>query len=519
MRLLSFLKGCFILILTLYLSNCGGGGGSGISVPAEVQDALDAANNLEETSDLMASSGSILGLRARMSDGFPEIETLISGTGDTTAALLAPFSGTPEPDQEYRLLIHAYALEQRGGASAVSTLQEFLEDNIHGYLYYTPHFVTHAIKTLFEDSDVEDTFYYSVEQMDDAVSASASLTKGSILGGAELEKFQTTDSRSNCQKRYILLDGNEDVIIGTDGNPITIQGQEWSLQILDSDTRTMWINRVIYGEGTYVDSDDEFQGSPTTSFNCGGYAFREFNSGKAWTAGPADIYKKLVTNSSVLRELEDGETPRQGDKVFYSDENGNVGHVAEVHSVDSEGNATIRNADNRTGLWEAAIDADYFTGAWIIGLAARYPTWKIYRWTDDSAPTAAADPGFVDDPHKCGNDPDAGSSGSTPTLEVTTCPSEMSVNSSDTLVITYSDAEGDIETLITVVLVDNPVYIDAYGYSEDDATSIMSGTSGTYTKTVETSGYFSGAEVTWIFTATDAEGNISSDAICSYTVN
>ncbi len=396
-----------LLVLVTACGSGGGGGGGGDStvITPEVQQALDRAATLSGTSDLLTASGSADGLRARLEEGFPELTNLIQGGGGTAAALRSVFQGAPDPTRDYQLLVNAYAIEKRRDTDSIPTLQAFLETEITGGLYWTPHFVTHALKSLRGRSDLREDAFYDLVEMEPELAASPSQSLATFAAQAG------DGATRSCGRRYVLVDGSGQPLTYTDASGatqnLTVEGRQFNVDPMTSDRARHFVEQVEDGGGTYVDDDPLFPGSPTWSFNCAGYAFRGLNGGRPWAADPSRFYQALVQNSDLLMEVPESDA-RPGDKVFYFQGGRSLpGHVAEVRRVETSmlgfsTTITVRNADEQSGLWEAPIDASYFTGTWVS--SAKFPTRKVYRWRNGAPPTALPDPAVATNPRYCKDD-------------------------------------------------------------------------------------------------------------------
>jgi len=369
----------------LFHPGCGGGGGSSVDISSLTEDqqqAYNDAGDLEETFALRASSGSINGMAASMTTSFPEVTTLINGGADVQTTLIETFSGTGDANDDLQLAIFAYSLEQMSATDGVTTLREYLANNQTSALYYSPHFIAHAIQVLSGDTTINPTYYY---RLADLIAVSDVISAG--ISTAPVEGLKTDfGDRKKCVRQYVIVDSSGDPVTYTDANGATqnavISGWEWQSASVPDSVSNNYIDRVIDGGGTYVDTDSEFQGLPTAQFNCAGYAFRRFHNQERWTASPADVYD-AISRAGLITEVSESNA-QAGDMVFYFDQGGTLPkHVAEVYTVAGSGAITVRNADGQSGLFDAAIDAAYYSG--------NYPTRKIYRWASGQAPSAVED--------------------------------------------------------------------------------------------------------------------------------
>lgn len=385
---------CGAAFVALLLAACGGGGSD---LSPEVQAAMTDAASFEKTFTLYAGAGSVATLRSRMTAGFAEVSTLIGGGGDAASSMLAAFSGTPGFADDLKLAIFAYALERMGDAGSASTLATFLRNNATSDLFLSPQFAAAAIQALAGQTISDDTFFFTAEELGQAAALS--------MGSQAVQGFKAASSNPSCSRQYLLLDGSGNAVTYTDSSGQTrnavVSGTEFSEATVPSDLAQSWTSQVAAGGGTYVTDDAVFPGSPSKQFNCAGYALREFNGGRRWTADPAKMFD-VLTRSGLLIEVSES-SAQPGDKVFYFPAGAALpGHVAEVSSVVPgvlSNTVTIRNADGQSGLWQAPSNASYFTGTWVS--EAKYPTRKVYRWAGGSAPTASPDPAAAGDSSAC----------------------------------------------------------------------------------------------------------------------
>lgn len=386
-----------VVLAALLFPTCGGGGSGGSSLSPEAQTAIDDAGNATKTFNLALGSSGIALLRARMSTGFPEVDTLIAGGSATAESMLSAFSGSPSFSNDLKLTIFAYALERMGDTGSVSTLAEFLGNNINGDLYFSPQFVAAALQALTGQTVSNDTMFFTLDELRLlARSSSANLSPS-------LQK--ATATAASCTRQYKVVDSSGNPITYIDSNGqtrnVVVSGREFYDATIPSDTALNFTTAVAAGGGTYVNDDPVFPGSPSKQFNCAGYAFRELNGGARWTLTPDSIYDAFI-RSGLLVEVSES-SALAGDKVFYFGSGASLpGHVAEVYNVQSgilSNTITVRNADGQSGLWSALANASYFTGTW--QQTAKYPTRKFYRWASGSAPSVIADTSVASDSAAC----------------------------------------------------------------------------------------------------------------------
>ena len=382
------LKLISVILLLLFSLNCGGGssgGGSNVDISSLSEDEQEAYNNagdINETLSLYSLSGSAAGLWSGMATTFPDVTTLIAGGDDVKTALEETFTGTKTYENDMQLAIFAYVLSQIGDSDSLAVLREFLGDNLTADLDWAPHFISRTIEVLSNVSNVNPTGYYNLTEM-------TGLSIGSIANISTLD-LKATDfaGRATCKRQYILVDGSGDPITYTDAYGVTqnavVSGTEHRDWEIPETLYDHYVDLVIDNNGFFVDNDTEFEGMPTKQFNCAGYSFRHFNNNTKWTASPAAIFDVMV-RTGLMTLVADESTAQVGDKVFWYQPGGTLpSHVGDVYQVQG-GDITIRNADNKSGLFDADIDSTFYP-------VSNYSTRKIYRWT------AGSPPSFVEDP-------------------------------------------------------------------------------------------------------------------------
>ena len=358
------------------------------SLPIGVGPAVSQAGDPVETFRLRQSSGGVLGLRAAVERAFPAVAKLVGGGAAARDKMIGAFDGQPVFDDDLKLAIFAYALEKMGDASVVDALKAFVAGNLDGDLWWSPHFAVHAIHTLSGKADAADKAWYRLSELRTA--------SGALLLGAA----DDVTTRSSCVRQVLLVDSDGKAVTFQDGatqRNAVVAGQEFAASTVPDGVRDGYLAAVAAGGGTYATDDTQFAGVPTKQFNDAGYAFRELNGGRRWVVDPSEAYRALV-GAGALVEVAAAEA-KAGDKVFYFQPGATLpGHVAEVRSVAS-GVVTVRNADGQSGLWDARLDAAYFTMVWFD--PAKYMTPKVFRWKDGKAPAVEADPALAADDATC----------------------------------------------------------------------------------------------------------------------
>jgi hypothetical protein len=344
--------------------------------------SAETAHALARTGDSYASR--LDGLAGGL---VPEATALARGDATALAALEAALEGEARFDRDAELTAVAWALGERGDASAAPALARLVQGGLDGDLLVATHAATHALLGLVAPSRRNlATYSYSGLAMREAVALAPPSTASYAPLGA---------SPKSCRRRVLLL--------GADGQPVTyavagearvaaVEGTEFVDVSVTPIVARYAVEEVAAGGGTFVPDHDG--GQPSRRWNCAGYAFRELVGGRGWNAFAPDVLRTLV-DAGLLR-VKSG-APAKGDKVFYFPPAWVVltsdvpAHVAEVERVEG-GVAVVRGPDNSTGVFDAAIGAAYFTD--------RKWTAVVYEWAS-GVPAAKDDPATATDPAYC----------------------------------------------------------------------------------------------------------------------
>lgn len=400
---------CLVMcLLTMACYGCSGSESETLVLEPEVEAAMEAALDPEQTFASQTVSGAVSDLWDAMPTSFEPLDALLSGTGDTAVALAKVFEGTPTQEEDAVLCIYAYALAALGGSDATEVLESFLRENISGDLLLAPHMVARALVTLTGADDPSDgSYWYTGQELGELVGVesqdSALSMKADALGGG----------RSSCSRQFVLVDSGGTPLEYYDYNGVkrkaVVSGRLKASDVMTEAYAQTYKDKVAAGGGTYVNDNSEFPGKPTPQFNCAGYVTRGFNGGKKWNGDPMRWFRVLMGTESIVPVAE-GDI-RQGDLVFYfRSQSKGPGHVAEVQRVTtrrdrrsgSSVDITVRNGDGMSGLWEANIDAPYFLGKGGVGeIKGDYERREVYRWKDGQLPIFVPDPTFEKNSDNC----------------------------------------------------------------------------------------------------------------------
>lgn len=361
--------------------------------PAGLEAEVEATRDDQRLWQVRLSGDSAGAIREGLADLMPEVRALVAGGDAARDFLLEALKGEHGYSRDLSRAIYAAALGEMGDASALVGLRTFVAENLLGDLLWAPHLATDAILKL-EGAPRSASGAYSMLQMQ-AVARIDPITGGRQVTSSGLPLL--------CGRQYVLVGADGEALTLPNGEAAVVHGVEhWRGRLPDS-VRDNYLEAVPGGGGVYVTDDPVYPGEPDRRFNCAGYAFRRFNGGQPWTADPAAMFEVLVA-TGALEVITDEDAAQPGDVVFYYREGQDLpGHVAEVHTVDAGllgADITVRNADGQSGLFDAAIDASYFTGDFF-GFGARYPRRAVYRWKGGAPPQVAPDPAFENNHASC----------------------------------------------------------------------------------------------------------------------
>ncbi len=399
--------GTIALLAALPLLAACGQGGKSFDLPPEVEAAMGTAADLHATFPLITVSGLPIQQWDAIGDLFPEAQALVDGVLDTQAALEAAFDGTPAYDRDLELAIYAWALHRRGDPSSVGPLASFVKRNVDGDVHLSLFAAAWAARSLFESmwTEGDDTMWYSPEELRLVGSLAARVSSAVLYQPMSLD-----DPRDRCTRRMRLLDANGTPLAFQDGTPgsVTIDGILYRNNTVPKPLVDDYNAKVPNLGGTYVNVPGlpDFPGAPTKTFNCGGFVSRHFNGGKPWVACPEEVRSRLLRSGAIVEINAADSEP--GDLIFYFKDGEKIAsHAAE--QIDSSGFTfkRVRNGDQVSGLFEAAMNAPYFLGGYGKDgkdIAGTYADFKVYRWTA-GIPGAEPDPAFATDAGNCENVP------------------------------------------------------------------------------------------------------------------
>ena len=301
-------------------------------------------------------------------------------------------------DVDHALVVYAWVLGKERDAGSLETLADFIEATSHGTsLHLAPHAATDAVFQILGDDGPrgETVLDFDLLLRDRAVAAAR------VAGTA---KSPASTSGKSCQLRYTLVDANRNpIMIEKNGAMVEAafectQRDEWSMPPSLQASR---IEDVNSGGGELVAEYDG--GTPTMRYNCAGFSFREFTKGDSFQCNAGSVFDVLVKSGALRKK---SGSPAVGDKVFYHQlgyaewyhwspsVSTQAIHVAVVQDVGGS-KVRVRAPDNATGVFDADIDAPYFS--------SRNYVPEVYEWAD-GVPSVISTLGTAADPRYCSDE-------------------------------------------------------------------------------------------------------------------
>ena len=421
-----------LLSFGLSFAACSSGG---VAYDPSVQGAVDFAANPQEARAVFAPAGeSFTSMFGALTDVAPALFALVIDPEADASAMLHRYKGSPGVDRDLELALLAAAVGLRGEARDLAWLAEALEASFDKGLRLTMHSLTHAIFLLLDDPALRsEILSYGPVEMEAAVAAARAVPVSE--GEDEIEDenslygetvYALNPSRRTCVREVQILndDGTPIYIQDEHGNtkPLTVRGLQFNrIEMSEQYQRDMRAS-VIEGGGTYVENLDG--GVPNARFNCVGWSFRGLNDGNGWAPDVDKVYRDFMAAGLLERVYG---TPAVGDKCFYFDDNyiwnGDVAkHVAEVETVDLQGNVTVRAPDSQSGVFDCDLNCQYVADKpWVP---------YCYRWAAGHAPQTAPIEGADRTDKHCRDDepgepPDTGSDEPEPVEDGDMIPAEI----------------------------------------------------------------------------------------------
>jgi len=201
----SYLKGLVILLslfLLAILAGCGGGGGGGGNDDGASSDYELARNEIEKLEDVETAwkVGQYYwthAIREKIPTVYSdEMGTLLSLESVSGELLEEKFNGEAIFGQDTSLCVFAYLIEQLYYHDAVPTLITWLETNIFSDVLLAPDCVTHALKVLTDQDDLDNVYYsYGFDEMLDALDSAINWQTSNLSQlGNSLGKTSVQDS-------------------------------------------------------------------------------------------------------------------------------------------------------------------------------------------------------------------------------------------------------------------------------------------------------------------------------------
>ncbi|RJP78049.1 MAG: hypothetical protein C4522_13855 [Desulfobacteraceae bacterium] len=339
-----------IFIFTSFLaiscsSSDGGNGGDGntdLGAQEPASTEINALDNYDRAQQVGQYNWSYA-IREKIPTTYPdEMETLLSAESSSEEMLIEKFKEEATFGRDTSLCIFAYIIEQNGYQNAVPTLINWLETNIFNDTHRSADFVTHALKVLTAQDDL-DTVYYSYgfqEILDTVDKARASQTSARSEFGYHPDSFNRrsaaeTGSPARCKATFEItgrhqngqnfstyIDGN---IWLNDFNDLGAQGEVFKAAQIKLDNQ--W-----YGDENDPDRYETISDSVSRRQDCAGLVAQQV-FGVEETFASED--PKGILDASLAFGEEVGDVTRLSDVVGKNhvglwqnrDNSGTVSHV------------------------------------------------------------------------------------------------------------------------------------------------------------------------------------------------
>jgi len=411
----SYLRWSAILLslaILAVLAGCADGGSSsnGSNDSGPVQEAVMQAQNDETWHSLQGNGDGLAARYACIFEGCaPEAQALIDG-GDRSVKLIseeiASMKGSFSILDDEALVLYSFVLGEIGDRAALPVLADILESSVGTGLLLAPHAATDAIFNILDDSRRRtETFDYPLPERDEALDAA----KSAMAAAQELSKAltvaaNTANAKKSCQRRFTLVDDDGNPLMYTDEHGNSVPATFECTQVTGTPTlppgaaarEERVIKEVESLGGSFVDLPQFDNGRPSSRYNCAGFSFRELSVANSLNCH-AGTMLKVLTGAGVLKQKGTFESYEVGDKIFYFPQEPFLGffnstaevpaHVAVVNEI-VDGNARVRAPDNASGVFDADIDAPYFTSGYDDSSTDPGNRWKPYadKWADGKMP-------------------------------------------------------------------------------------------------------------------------------------
>ncbi|MBT8332951.1 MAG: hypothetical protein KJP19_00845, partial [Deltaproteobacteria bacterium] len=358
----SFLEG-FVILLSLFLlatfAGCGGGGGGGDESGEDLGDRDSAAAEIAKLEDFdttwqVGKYYYTYAMRENIPDTFSEeIGTLLSLESVSGEMLTEKFTEEATYEKDTSICIYAYLIEQMDYGAAVPSLITWLETNIFNYVPRATDCVTHALKVLTDQYDIDNDFYtYSFDEILDTIARARAwqTTISSEPGYRSSEEPQPpvtpiADGRCHALFEIFGTDLNDNKVSSKiNGNIFhgdfddcdAIRGKEIAREADD-----LWYGELFSGDpDIYLyDSEDDV----SLMQDCAGLVANDvfkidikFASGNAYhILLAAETFGEEISTQPVRISFTDGEKYvgvwQSGDKdvphVFYIEERGGIAYI------------------------------------------------------------------------------------------------------------------------------------------------------------------------------------------------
>ncbi len=421
-----------VFLFAITLPSCGGDSGGSDNPPVisvgNSTTLVDGVFNDPEVHNTLESVGDgMTGKRAALSS-IPEVQALIDGGSETAEAMIEKFGVHATPDADDNLFLFAYALEQMNYTDAVDPLADFLSRNLNGGYFNALSGATNALRVL-TGRETKVSGYYMITEILETLDEVRNNTPFQNEEPIEIELIAGSSSGAvqanaggadifSCTREFVFRKADGDGFleypsdyhdVSKRGKTIVVDGFLYNpakKTVPDIEVEVKKFE-VESGGGTYVtnppfvdtQSGQTFQGSYSATFDCSGFAFREFNDGYHWWNDPGEWFDAF-TGAKLLEEIPQSQAG-PGDFIFWWGKTDTLTdwwnwiagakadmakHVGVVDSALPGGGIQAINADGTSGLFRAPLDAAWYN---------HYSTPRFFRWKSGQPPALVENPAYT----------------------------------------------------------------------------------------------------------------------------
>ncbi len=430
---------------------------SDIDIAGRTQAAIDTLKEIGSQQKLKDENFPIL-MRPAAREFYPEINELIEIGEPAVDAILDSFRVTPEYRDDIPLLLVAYALVESGDPSAVPPLADWLETNMFAELDWSREFVTHTLKVLTSQTDLNlDNFQYDIDQKYDTIAQARvglnSSPKGGSQGGEDCErKLIITGINSEGKQESVTVSYN---VRGRDIDEIISAESDATKKSKLETIKQGWEtgDEDVYGNSDYV----PIAGAQVSRrSNCAGLVIEKIFQALAGRNGLPLTIPQGQSDATSLRALAlqfGSEVPigeiDEFTVVSHDNDNGNSSHV-EVPVQTDGGSAIIWSKDNYGRIRAHTVDKNASASGQFTPAANHYNTRNWWPGSSVTTRFYRFDPNrIVDiklDSSRCPCDPNAPDAIS---IQI----AQPSADETEERVITVSGTVGEVSVNTAVVSV------------------------------------------------------------------